>query len=183
MEVAKRYYKGLSDSVSKNFNGNGIIASMQQCNDFFLLGTHQISMGRVGDDFWFQDPNGDPMGMYWLQGVHMIHCAYNSLWMGQMIRPDWDMFQSDHTCAEFHAGSRAISGGPVYVSDSVGAHNFDLLRKLVHKDGTIPKCLHFALPTRDCLFVNPLFDSKSLLKIWNLNKVPIFILYIFLFDY
>lgn len=170
VELGKAYYKGLSNSISKNFNGTGIIASMQQCNDFFFLGTQQISFGRVGDDFWFQDPNGDPMGVYWLQGVHMIHCAYNSMWMGQIIQPDWDMFQSDHLCAKFHAGSRAICGGPVYVSDSVGGHDFDLIKKLVFPDGTIPKCLHFALPTRDCLFKNPLFDSKTILKIWNLNK-------------
>lgn len=170
VELAKAYYKGLSNSLSKNFNGNGIISSMQQCNDFFFLGTSQISMGRVGDDFWFQDPNGDPMGVYWLQGVHMIHCAYNSLWMGQIIQPDWDMFQSDHVCAKFHAGSRAICGGPVYVSDSVGGHNFDLIKKLVFPDGTIPKCQHFALPTKDCLFKNPLFDQETILKIWNFNK-------------
>ncbi|KAG0480024.1 hypothetical protein HPP92_010882 [Vanilla planifolia] len=132
----------------RNFNGNGVISSMQQCNDFFFLGTEQVSMGRVGDDFWFQDPNGDPMGVYWLQGVHMIHCSYNSLWMGQMIRPDWDMFQSDHVCAKFHAGSRAICGGPVYLSDGLGGHNFDLIKKLVFPDGTIP----------------------SVLKIWNFNK-------------
>lgn len=100
----------------------------------------------------------------------MIHCAYNSMWMGQMIQPDWDMFQSDHLCAKFHAGSRAICGGPVYVSDSVGGHNFDLMKQLVYPDGTIPKCQHFALPTRDCLFKNPLFDKKTILKIWNLNK-------------
>ncbi|KAL5561035.1 hypothetical protein UlMin_030782 [Ulmus minor] len=170
VELAKAYYKGLTDSLVKNFNGSGLISSMQQCNDFFFLGTSQISMGRVGDDFWFQDPNGDPMGVYWLQGVHMIHCAYNSMWMGQIIQPDWDMFQSDHCCAKFHAGSRAICGGPVYVSDSVGGHDFDLLKKLVYPDGTIPKCLHFALPTRDCLFKNPLFDNKTVLKIWNFNK-------------
>ncbi|XP_047980731.1 stachyose synthase-like [Salvia hispanica] len=170
VDLAKAYYKGLSKSLNKNFNGTGLISSMQQCNDFFFLGTEQISMGRVGDDFWFQDPNGDPMGVYWLQGVHMIHCAYNSMWMGQFIQPDWDMFQSDHCCAKFHAGSRAICGGPVYVSDSLGGHNFNLLRKLVFPDGTIPKCVHFALPTRDCLFKNPLFDSKSILKIWNFNK-------------
>ncbi|KAK6120141.1 hypothetical protein DH2020_046047 [Rehmannia glutinosa] len=170
VELAKAYYKGLSKSLAKNFNGTGLISSMQQCNDFFLLGTEQISMGRVGDDFWFQDPNGDPMGVYWLQGVHMIHCAYNSMWMGQFIQPDWDMFQSDHLCAKFHAGSRAICGGPVYVSDSLGGHNFDLLKKLVFPDGTIPKCIHFALPTRDCLFKNPLFDSTTILKIWNFNK-------------
>ncbi|XP_059311787.1 stachyose synthase [Lycium ferocissimum] len=170
VELAKKYYNGLSKSLAKNFNGTGLISSMQQCNDFFLLGTKQISMGRVGDDFWFQDPNGDPNGVYWLQGVHMIHCAYNSMWMGQIIQPDWDMFQSDHVCAKFHAGSRAICGGPVYVSDSLGGHDFDLLKKLVFPDGTIPKCLYFALPTRDCIFKNPLFDGKTILKIWNFNK-------------
>ncbi|GMY27936.1 stachyose synthase-like [Fagus crenata] len=170
VQLAKAYYDGLTKSLKKNFGGSGLIASMEQCNDFFFLATKQISMGRVGDDFWFEDPNGDPMGVYWLQGVHMIHCSYNSLWQGQLIQPDWDMFQSDHLCAEFHAGSRAICGGPVYVSDKVGRHNFDLLRKLVLPDGTILKCQHYALPTRDCLFENPLFDGKTLLKLWNLNK-------------
>ncbi|KAJ4829238.1 Tethering factor for nuclear proteasome sts1 [Turnera subulata] len=170
VELAKAYYKGLSDSIAKNFQGTNIISSMQQCNDFFYLGTKQVSMGRVGDDFWFQDPNGDPNGVYWLQGVHMIHCAYNSMWMGQIIQPDWDMFQSDHVCAKYHAGSRAICGGPVYVSDCLGGHDFDLLKKLVYPDGTIPKCTNFALPTRDCLFKNPLFDHQSILKIWNFNK-------------
>ncbi|KAF9620026.1 hypothetical protein IFM89_010642 [Coptis chinensis] len=170
VDLAKAYYNGLSRSLVKNFNGTGLISSMQQCNDFFFLGTRQISLGRVGDDFWFQDPNGDPMGVYWLQGVHMIHCAYNSMWMGQIIQPDWDMFQSDHICAKFHAGSRAICGGPVYVSDSVGGQDFDLIKKLVFPDGTIPRCQHFALPTRGCLFKNPLFDNNTILKIWNLNK-------------
>ncbi|KAF2312728.1 hypothetical protein GH714_039787 [Hevea brasiliensis] len=80
------------------------------------------------------------------------------------------MFQSDHLCAEFHAVSRAIFGGPVYVSDKVGHHYFNLLRKLVLPDGTILRCQHYALPTRDCLFESPLFDGKTLLKIWNLNK-------------
>ncbi|KAK9289200.1 hypothetical protein L1049_017674 [Liquidambar formosana] len=170
VQLAKAYYDGLSQSLKKNFGGSGLIVSMEQCNDFFFLATKQISMGRVGDDFWFEDPNGDPMGVYWLQGVHMIHCSYNSIWQGQFLQPDWDMFQTDHLCAEFHAGSRAICGGPVYVSDKVGHHNFNLLKKLVLPDGTILRCQHYALPTRDCLFKNPLFDGKTLLKIWNLNK-------------
>ncbi|KAK6913670.1 LOW QUALITY PROTEIN: Glycosyl hydrolases 36 [Dillenia turbinata] len=96
VQLAKAYYDGLNKSLNKNFGGSGLIASMEQCNDFFFLATKDISMGRVGDDFWFEDPNGDPMGVYWLQGVHMIHCSYNSLWQGQFIQPDWDMFQSDH---------------------------------------------------------------------------------------
>ncbi|RDX62786.1 Galactinol--sucrose galactosyltransferase, partial [Mucuna pruriens] len=170
VELAKAYYKALTASVRKHFKGNGVISSMQQCNDFMFLGTETISLGRVGDDFWCTDPAGDPNGTYWLQGCHMVHCAYNSLWMGNFIHPDWDMFQSDHACAEFHAASRAISGGPIYVSDSVGNHNFKLLKKLVLPDGSILRCQHYALPTRDCLFVDPLHDGKTMLKIWNLNK-------------
>jgi stachyose synthetase len=81
------------------------------------------------------------------------------------------VFQSDHACAAFHAASRAICGGPVYVSDSLGGHDFELLRRLVFPDSTVPRCLHYALPTRDCMFKNPLFDQETVLKIWNLNKV------------
>ncbi|MFQ6664337.1 hypothetical protein Gotur_031491 [Gossypium turneri] len=170
VDLAKAYYKALTASIRKHFKGNGIIASMEHCNDFFFLGTEAISLGRVGDDFWCTDPSGDPHGTYWLQGCHMVHCAYNSLWMGNFIQPDWDMFQSTHQCAEFHAASRAISGGPIYISDSVGQHNFKLLKSLALPDGSILRCQHYALPTRDCLFEDPLHDGKTMLKIWNLNK-------------
>ncbi|XP_019185883.1 PREDICTED: probable galactinol--sucrose galactosyltransferase 5 [Ipomoea nil] len=170
VELAKAYYKALTSSVKKHFNGNGVIASMEHCNDFMFLGTEAISLGRVGDDFWCTDPSGDPNGTFWLQGCHMVHCAYNSLWMGNFIHPDWDMFQSTHPCAEFHAASRAISGGPIYVSDSPKNHNFDLLKKLVLPNGSILRCQHYALPTRDCLFEDPLHNGKTMLKIWNLNK-------------
>ena len=93
--------------------------------------------------------------------------------MGNFIHPDWDMFQSTHPCAAFHAASRAISGGPIYVSDTVGKHNFDLLKTLVLPDGSILRCEYYALPTKDCLFEDPLHDGKTMLKIWNLNKVSL----------
>lgn len=53
MELAKAYYDGLTKSLRKNFNGTGLIASMEQCNDFFFLATNQISMARVGKGFSF----------------------------------------------------------------------------------------------------------------------------------
>ncbi|KAK6920660.1 Glycosyl hydrolases 36 [Dillenia turbinata] len=170
VELAKAYYKALTASVRKHFKGNGVIASMEHCNDFMYLGTEAIALGRVGDDFWSTDTMTDPNGTYWLQGCHMVHCAYNSLWMGNFIQPDWDMFQTMHPCAEFHAASRAISGGPIYVSDFVGKHDFKLLKSFVLPDGSILRCQHYALPTRDCLFEDPLHDGKTMLKIWNHNK-------------
>lgn len=48
MELAKAYYKALTSSVRKHFKGNGVIASMEHCNDFMFLGTEAISLGRVG---------------------------------------------------------------------------------------------------------------------------------------
>jgi len=48
VDMAKAYYKALTASVRKHFKGNGVIASMEHCNDFMLLGTEAISFGRVG---------------------------------------------------------------------------------------------------------------------------------------
>ncbi|KAL5755804.1 hypothetical protein ACOSQ2_020550 [Xanthoceras sorbifolium] len=80
------------------------------------------------------------------------------------------MFRSTHPCAEFHAASRAIYGGPIYVSDTVGKHNFQLLKRLALPDGSILWCQYYALPTRDCLLDDPLHDGRTMLKIWNLNN-------------
>ena len=48
VELSKAYYKALTASVKKHFNGNGVIASMEHCNDFMFLGTEAICLGRVG---------------------------------------------------------------------------------------------------------------------------------------
>lgn len=48
VDLAKAYFKALTSSVNKHFDGNGVIASMEHCNDFMFLGTEAISLGRVG---------------------------------------------------------------------------------------------------------------------------------------
>ncbi|GMH27307.1 hypothetical protein Nepgr_029150 [Nepenthes gracilis] len=80
------------------------------------------------------------------------------------------MFHSLHPAAEYHASARAISGGPIYVSDEPGKHNFELLKKLVLPDGSILRAQLPGRPTKDCLFNDPARDGVSLLKIWNMNK-------------
>ena len=69
------------------------------------------------------------------------------------------MFQSTHPDAELHAAARAISGGPVYVSDAPDAHSAALLRSLVLPDGSVLRCEHGAKPTRQSLFDDPNADG------------------------
>jgi raffinose synthase len=79
------------------------------------------------------------------------------------------MFHSQHSAAPMHAAARAVSGGPVYVSDAPGAHSFDILRQLVLPDGSILRCALPGRPTRDSLFADPLRDAATALKVWNAN--------------
>ena len=85
--------------------------------------------------------------------------------MAAALQPDWDMFHSKHPAALLHASARVLSGGPIYVSDKPGQHNFDLLRRLILPDGSILRPLLPGRPTADCLFLDVLRDDKSLLKV------------------
>ncbi|MCI18628.1 putative galactinol-sucrose galactosyltransferase 2-like, partial [Trifolium medium] len=69
-----------------------------------------------------------------------------------------------HPAAEYHAAARAISGGPIYVSDKPGRHNFDLLKKLVLPDGSVLRAQLPARPTLDSLFVDPARDGTSVIS-------------------
>ena len=81
------------------------------------------------------------------------------------LQPDWDMFHSKHPAALLHATARAISGSGIYVSDKPGAHDFDLLRRLVLPDGSVLRPRHPGRPTKDILFADVLKDNKTLLKV------------------
>ncbi|KAK4398674.1 putative galactinol--sucrose galactosyltransferase 1 [Sesamum angolense] len=101
--------------------------------------------------------------------IHIASVAYNTIFLGEFMQPDWDMFHSLHEMAEYHGAARAVGGCAIYVSDKPGQHDFNLLKKLVLPDGSILRAKLPGRPTRDCLFSDPARDGKDLLKIWNLN--------------
>lgn len=161
VSLTRAYYQGLEDSVAKNFPDNGCIACMCHNTDS-IYSTRQTAVVRASDDFYPRDPASHT--------IHISSVAYNSLFLGEFMQPDWDMFHSLHPAADYHAAARAIGGCPIYVSDKPGNHNFELLRKLVLPDGSVLRAQLPGRPTRDCLFVDPARDGTSLLKIWNMNK-------------
>jgi len=67
----------------------------------------QTAVVRASDDFFPRDPVSHT--------IHIAAVAYNSVFLGEFMLPDWDMFHSLHPAGEYHGSARAISGGPVYV--------------------------------------------------------------------
>ncbi|XP_058102945.1 probable galactinol--sucrose galactosyltransferase 6 [Magnolia sinica] len=161
VQLTRQYHQALDASIAKNFPDNGCIACMSHNTDA-LYCSKQTAVVRASDDFFPRDPMSHT--------IHIAAVAYNSIFLGEFMQPDWDMFHSLHPAAEYHASARAISGGPIYVSDKPGEHNFELLKKLVLPDGSILRARLPGRPTRDCLFADPTRDGVSLLKIWNMNK-------------
>jgi hypothetical protein len=75
---------------------------------------------RNSDDFFPEVPASHP----W----HIFCNAHNSMLNQYLnILPDWDMFQTSHPWAAFHAAARCVSGGPIYITDIPGQHDVDLI--------------------------------------------------------
>ncbi|KAK9156392.1 hypothetical protein Sjap_003872 [Stephania japonica] len=160
VRLARKYHQALEASISRNFHDNGIISCMSHNTDG-LYSAKRTAVIRASDDFWPKDSASHT--------IHIASVAYNTVFLGEFMQPDWDMFHSLHPMAEYHAAARAVGGCAIYVSDKPGHHDFNLLRKLVLPDGSILRAKLPGRPTRDCLFSDPARDGKSLLKIWNLN--------------
>ncbi|KAJ7976799.1 Alkaline alpha-galactosidase seed imbibition protein [Quillaja saponaria] len=161
VSLTRSYHQALEASIARNFSDNGCIACMCHNTDG-IYSAKQTAVVRASDDYYPHDPASHT--------IHISSVAYNTLFLGEFMQPDWDMFHSLHPAADYHAAARAIGGCAIYVSDKPGNHNFELLKKLVFPDGSVLRALLPGRPTRDCLFADPARDGTSLLKIWNLNK-------------
>jgi hypothetical protein len=78
---------------------------------------------RNSDDYFPPVPDSHP----W----HVWANAHNALLTQHLnVLPDWDMFQTVHDYAGFHAAARCVSGGPVYITDVPGQHDLGLIRQM-----------------------------------------------------
>jgi raffinose synthase len=163
--LARVYTEAMEDSVAKRFTNpeTGAADTINcMCHSTENLYRYKLtSVARASDDFYPDRVES--------QTVHVVNCAYNSLFLGEICLPDWDMFHSQHESAGLHAAARAVGGCPVYVSDKPGEHDPDILKRLVLPDGSVLRGQLPGRPTRDSLFADVGKDSNSALKIWNQN--------------
>ncbi|MEE9405689.1 MAG: Sip1-related alpha-galactosidase [Algisphaera sp.] len=160
-ELAKTYQRALQTSAKKHFKG-GLLNCMSMDNTL-ACSMQWGSVIRNSDDYYPRKAT--------FQGKHIHRNAKNALWTNAFAIADWDMFQTRHPAAQFHAAARAISGGPVYVSDKPGDHDTQLLQSLAGRDGHV---LRYnggsAMATTDCWFVDAGTQPK-LLKVCNTHHL------------
>lgn len=93
---------------------------------------------------------------------HLFQCYTNTLLQGQTVWPDHDMFHScDTICGSLMARSKAISGGPVYLSDSPADFIKENILPLIDEKGRIFRPGAPAIPTPESVISNPLKDGKA----------------------
>lgn len=118
----------------------------------------QSAISRCSDDFM-------PESRAWF-AKNILQCSYNGVLQGQYYVNDWDMWWTDDEQARKNSLCRAVSGGPIYVSDKIGRTRPEILRPLALADGRILRCEESATPTADCLMEDPT-QSGKIFKIRN----------------
>jgi len=155
--VTREYHRGLEASMGLNFDNTMINCMGMASEDMWNRSFSPIS--RCSDDF-------KPEDRAWFT-KHILQCTYNSILQGQFYWNDYDMWWTDDSQAEKNSVLRAVSGGPVYVSDQIGRSRAEVLAPLAFSDGRILRCDRSGMPTADCLTVNP-ETGDTPLKIQNM---------------
>jgi len=93
--------------------------------------------------------------------------------MSTLVWPDWDMFQSHDPWGLQQAVSRAISGGPVYITDDPEKVVPEIVRKIALSDGVLPRPNVPALPTKDCLMNDPYNEPIPLKLFTKVTVTPL----------
>jgi raffinose synthase len=171
-DAAEGSHRNLARSIEKHFDGAAINCMDMTTDALYCFG--KTAVARAVEDYFPDETSYDMQKGN--AAVHVLCAVMNSLWFSPMVWPDYDMFQSHHPYAEYHAVARAISGGPVYLTDTPGKQNFRILQKLIDRNGNLLRTDVPALPTEDCLFqVQDLRPFKAfsmtgecgLLGVWN----------------
>ena len=90
---------------------------------------------------------------------HLLQSYANTLWLGQLVWCDHDMFHSsDRHAGRIMARSKALSGGPVYLSDAPEDFVPEAILPLCYADGELLRPVAPAVPLPASAFVDPVTD-------------------------
>lgn len=120
------YLDAWSIAALKHFSSRSIscMATFPQAIFHSQLPTNKPNVPlRNSDDFF--------PGVQASHPWHVFCNAHNALLTRFLnVLPDWDMFQTCHPYASFHAAARCVSGGPIYITDEPGHHDPSVLNQM-----------------------------------------------------
>lgn len=94
--------------------------------------------------------------------VTLVQNFANALWMGHTHWLDQDMFYANQKeTAQLMAMARALSGGPIYLSDEPQHIEDTVLKPLTYEDGRILGTLAPAVPLPESLMQDPYYDGSA----------------------
>ena len=155
--VTVNLHKAIEKASKKYYNDNLINCMGMPIENFWNRGKGS-NINRFSGDFMPEDRK-------WFV-KHLLQCSYNSLTQGTIYTGDWDMWWSDDDQAKKNAVLRAMSGGPIYMSDELGRSIREVIMPTVYSSGRIIRLDKPAIPTKDCLFEDA-ERNKKLFKIFN----------------
>ena len=167
-ELANTLQSAIESSAIEHFGKDGdisLINCMGMANEN-MFHRRDSAISRCSDDF-------KPENREWF-AKHILQCSFNSLIQGQYYYNDWDMWWSGDAQGLKNSVCRAISGGPIYISDRNGETRPEILKPLIFDDGTVIRTEVPALPTVDCLTVDPTV-SKQPMKIFSRKNASILV--------
>jgi len=95
--------------------------------------------------------------------THLFYSYASIPWLGQTVWGDHDMFHSEDAVAgAIMARSKAVSGGPVYLSDLPERFVSNHIMPLCYSDGELLRPLAPAAPAPDSLFLDPIAQPRPL---------------------
>jgi len=155
-KTSRSIQNAIEHAVNDSFDG-AIINCMGMPSEC-MFNRRETALCRCSDDFI-------PESREWF-AKNILQCSYNGLLQGQYYVNDWDMWWTDDEQATKNSLCRAVSGGPIYLSDKIGRSRPEIIKPLVLRDGRILRCDESATPTVDCLISDPTKNGK-IFKIRN----------------
>ncbi|OZJ02962.1 hypothetical protein BZG36_04518 [Bifiguratus adelaidae] len=168
------YQSALAKATNKHFDNHIVYCMALTPRYFFDVFSHMDrdphqpkAMLRNTDDFFPNIPQSHAWHIYTNAMCTLLTSAFPNFIL------DWDMFETRHAFGDFHAASRAISGGPVYITDHPDKHNETVVRGLVAQNSSgewlLLRSEHPPRLSPSCIF-NDAREESPLFKFYNQNN-------------
>lgn len=158
-EGVARLHGALEKSVEKNFGG--VMINCMGMDFENILNRPCSALNRNSNDFYPHDESS--------LINHIVQNVYFAPVHAQIHYCDFDMWWSGQKSAVQSGVLRAVSGGPIYVSDKIGGTNPGAIWPCIDEGGAIYRCEDAAMPTPDCLYADCVKEKRAV-KVFNRFK-------------